>query len=482
MLISEELLHRIHDDELSMRTKASELFKNLDPHFIIPKLISLENHRIDKVRSAAHASLLEIFNSQLESEIPFIVLINALRIDQPLSPEDIGISTGDSDKKLENSQQILSFVPVWGEKVTQTVQQKILTFLIGKIFSNPSDAFLIHAMTRLSSIKGIYHHSEIIFGLILNQTKKKIQNDAFYFLSPLLILKTLPLECFPLESDNQVQLFNYCFQMQQNQINEIKKLAAEITSRFPIKMGFQRSFESFKKELISKNYEDSKVYLFSLCNMVMLSNQESSNFFQETIDFIFEKVFVIPCDFQSIQKVQLGCIDFFAAVIMKDLGGELLVKVLQIIESNKNETLSILMCHVITSTSRLLSKNQIIKFSENSMNSLISCSTKASSMVRCASLQSLLHLSYQLKASIFPFSTRLFNVTISSLKSTDSNVRLLGLKLFSALIVSREDIIQDHQNQFLEIQKLLGGLSMMDKDKEVRKLAENLVSTLFQNN
>jgi thymidylate kinase len=189
---------------------------------------------------------------------------------------------------------------------------------------------------------------------------------------------------------------------------------------------------------------------------------------------------VIPCVSQSIQKVQLGCIDFIAAVVMKDLEGELLGKVIQIIEKNENETLSVLMCHVMTSTSRLLSAKQMIKFSEISMKSLIKCSMKASSMVRCASLQSLLHFSYQLKASVFPYTTRLFDVTISALKSTDSNVRLLGLKLFSALLVSREDIIQDHQHQFLEIQKLLGGLSLMDNDSEVRKLAENLVSTLFQ--
>jgi hypothetical protein len=480
MLISEELLHRIHDDELSMRLKASELFKNLDPYFIIPKLLALESHRVDKVRSAAHASLLELFNSQLESEIPFIVLINALRLDQPLSPEDIGTFNLNGEKKLEKSQQILSFIPIWGEKVTKTVQQKILTFLIGKIFLNPSDALLIHAMTRLSAIKGIHQHAEMIFGLVLNQTKKTNQNDAFDFLSPLLILKTLPLECFPLESENQIQLFHYCFHMQQNQINEIKKLAAEITSRFPIQMGFQKSFESFKKDLISESYENSKVYLFSLCNMVMLSNDQHLDFFQETIDFIFEKVFVIPCVSQSIQKVQLGCIDFIAAVVMKDLEGELLGKVIQIIEKYENETLSVLMCHVMTSTSRLLSAKQMIKFSEISMKSLIKCSMKASSMVRCASLQSLLHFSYQLKASVFPYTTRLFDVTISALKSTDSNVRLLGLKLFSALLVSREDIIQDHQHQFLEIQKLLGGLSLMDNDSEVRKLAENLVSTLFQ--
>eukprot|EP01080_Neovahlkampfia_damariscottae_P000814 gene814-9064_t len=476
-MISNELLHRIHDEELSMRTKATELFKNLDPNFIIPKIVSLEGNRDEKVRSAAHASLLDIFNSKLDDENPFIILINTLNMDQPMSPDDIDIVNKNEEKKLELSQQILNFIPEWGQKISKITQEKILKFTIKKIFSNPSDALLIHVMTRISSIKGIESHSELIFKKIFEQTKIIDSNNAFEFISPLLILKTLPLGCFRYESVEQKKVFQYCFEMQKESINEIKKLSAEIVSRFPVEMGFELSFNTFSEKIKSKDYDEAKVYLFSLCNMVLISNSHLE-LFQQSSDYIFN-IFNIPCESISIQKVQLGCIDYIAAIVMKDLNQPLLLKVLDLLNSNQSDSLSVLMCHIITSTTRLLSKSEIIKFSEKVMKTLIKTALEYSNQVKCSSLQALLHLSFQLKSSIFPYSATLFMVIISSLKSFDSNVKLTGLKLLSSLLVSRDDILNDHMKQFEEIHKLLISLSMIDENVEVRKLAENLVS-LFQ--
>ena len=78
-LLASFLLARLHDEDLALRMNAVELFKRVEMEHIIPKLVSLEMHRNDTVRAAAHKSLLKILEYHTESPRVILLLIDAVR-------------------------------------------------------------------------------------------------------------------------------------------------------------------------------------------------------------------------------------------------------------------------------------------------------------------------------------------------------------------------------------------------------------------
>jgi hypothetical protein len=104
--LAEQLLLRLHDEELHLRTHTAELFAHVDPNYIIPRLVMLEMHKSDRVRSAAHVALIGCLchPNRTNSVDPFMILVNAIR--------DAGSVDVTSVKKtIQTPAEVLQLVP-----------------------------------------------------------------------------------------------------------------------------------------------------------------------------------------------------------------------------------------------------------------------------------------------------------------------------------------------------------------------------------
>jgi hypothetical protein len=77
--VADHLLQRLDDDELATRSHAAELFSQLEPEYIMPRIVGLELNRNEKIRSAAHLALTHILIHHTDSSHVFSVLIDAIR-------------------------------------------------------------------------------------------------------------------------------------------------------------------------------------------------------------------------------------------------------------------------------------------------------------------------------------------------------------------------------------------------------------------
>eukprot|EP01114_Cavostelium_apophysatum_P019972 TRINITY_DN6580_c0_g1_i1.p1 TRINITY_DN6580_c0_g1~~TRINITY_DN6580_c0_g1_i1.p1 ORF type:complete len:617 (-),score=110.98 TRINITY_DN6580_c0_g1_i1:15-1865(-) len=96
--LAEQLLLRISDEQLALRTQAAQLFANVDPVFIIPKLAQLTTHKDARTRSAADSALLSVLGKHSDVCGTIETLLDCLRqtsvspVVQPpkvISPADI---------------------------------------------------------------------------------------------------------------------------------------------------------------------------------------------------------------------------------------------------------------------------------------------------------------------------------------------------------------------------------------------------------
>ncbi len=99
----------------------------------------------------------------------------------------------------------------------------------------------------------------------------------------------------------------------------------------------------------------------------------------------------------------------------------------------------------------------------------------------CACIQSLMHMTYRMKTAVHPYTEIISRIIRDGIEANaPSLIKLNSLKLLSAVLVAREDVLTDYGSVFEIILQRLNGLSMMDSSDEVRKLALQLNQLLTQ--
>ena len=164
--------------------------------------------------------------------------------------------------------------------------------------------------------------------------------------------------------------------------------------------------------------------------------------------------------------------------------------------SSDSKTIPFRIClaNALTSTARSLTGEAVQRFSELTIQKL--CSFIQSRSLRkeggsidirvsCACLQCLFAQAFALNSNILPFVPNLIEAALVSLRwhaldSGQDNPSLFGLKLLSAILASRQDVLEGGSKYFEEILELLNSLaSDIEQDPGVREIASQILFSFF---
>ncbi|MCO5556930.1 hypothetical protein L7F22_010485 [Adiantum nelumboides] len=214
--VAVHLLKRLGDTELANRVEVSQLFSKLDPEFVLPALVQHVYSRDEKVRSAASSSIVSLLKDHTEPCVVLCVLLDSTRnllqsTQLPMHPGQIGVF----NKKLSSPDvdRIMRLIPSWACEVQEW--EGIIDVILRKMFSEPSNPVLPRFLSQISTqllnnASAVFQHvflcmagqtslSEDFIAKLMNEDGEfQARLDCFIFerLSPLLVLKVLPLAAF----------------------------------------------------------------------------------------------------------------------------------------------------------------------------------------------------------------------------------------------------------------------------------------------
>ena len=406
----------------------------------------------------------------------------------------------------------------------------LIDSLLQVVESAPSDPVLIFAMNKLSQMRIIQKASPYfitrVTNTISNQSKlnQNQLNQDFIFnrINPLLLLKTLPICVWSDDNqDPQVldHLCNLLFDRMTGEFefDDVRKLSAELCARLPFYQVFDRVIKELSvsaycvpfhfaincniQEAVTKsNFLIIKVFLFCICNLVLIRGENiiANQLYSRYVPLLFQ-LLQVPYSHKELEKVQMGCIDCMALTIksgfqyqfsqQKDEQQQqeqpiIISNLIQQIITNINsgtDSFRICMINTCTSACKYLALKELlilVRYVIQPLYKIVMMMANISYPVQCASLQSLMHMSVKIGTAIHPYSNDLLHATLHALKSPSDMVRLSGLKLLSALLVARDDMIVEYASLFMQVQKQLHSISLMDTHAQVRQLAHQLVKLI----
>ncbi|KAL2631187.1 hypothetical protein R1flu_015873 [Riccia fluitans] len=214
--IASHLFKRLGDTELTNRAEASALFASLDPSFTLPTLVELIYSPDAQVRSAASAGVLSILTRKSDQSKVIVELVDCItkfankRWTQTDAPKRMA-SDASSDTSALDIDRVIRLVPQWASKVKNW--SDIVHLLLKKMFDEPRNGVLPRFLSSISP--QLAENSHVLFPLLVKKFHEQSRftealiteaneddrealtsNLLFERLSPLLVLKVLPLRAF----------------------------------------------------------------------------------------------------------------------------------------------------------------------------------------------------------------------------------------------------------------------------------------------
>ncbi|KAH9302150.1 hypothetical protein KI387_013733, partial [Taxus chinensis] len=223
--IAKHLLDRLGDEELTNRVQASKLFAQLEPSFVLPALVRFVYSSDARVRSAASVALVAVLKGQSDPCNVISMLLDCVRntiqsVSLPKHPGQVGeqlypgSATSHSGPRLDVD-RIMHLVPKWSTVVQDW--DSLVKMLLSKMFAEPSNPIIPRFLGQISD--HLADVANIVFRLILSHMLKqqevnedmlskwkegrweedqdtRLDDILFDRLSPLLVLRVLPLKAF----------------------------------------------------------------------------------------------------------------------------------------------------------------------------------------------------------------------------------------------------------------------------------------------
>ncbi|KAL9645688.1 hypothetical protein ABK040_003421 [Willaertia magna] len=545
------LLKRFSDEDIQIRKCCSKIFSKLNPNYIIPLIIPFYLSKSEKERSCAHESLFHIMESNTETIDAYLVLVEVLRTFN-ITIDDNNDQKQQQQLKVrkELAERVMTFLPQYLIKLSPKKIEELAIELVKQFLEFSNDPTLVYILNKtlnvLLSIEGditiilseveynlkckletLYSILQIVLNTIEknkeiinnnNNTIMKIDKEIqeqliFKRLAPLLILRTLPQPIFTLITDNKLcqSIFNLLMNTiidKENEFDEIRKVSAEVSAKFPMNISMNYFLNEFYKYFELKDFNFIKLFLFCICQGLTVHEQEKDEilkyikgndlFYGKLIDLLKILPNMVNVDQQQeLLKLQYGCIDCIVIIInilYKYNSINLFIEnnILNNIKDNTNISFKICLINILTKSIQILPLKYKLNLSDKIVplfyniiiptnnNTLQNNTLQDNNTLICSCMQCLLHLTYQLKSSIHPYSKMILEIISKTISfNEDSKIRLSGLKLLSGILVAREDVIIDFKSIFeFEIFKKLIGLSKIENDIQVKKLAMELVKLL----
>ena len=211
------LLPRLGDESLFLRMRAARLFEQLEPAFILPRLVPHLLAQSAPLRAAAEEAALAALRGAGESTAA-AVLVDALR-DAPhaadagapvASPGDIGqlrptagagvaVDAQELKRAERTEERLLRVVRRWAGELRPEQWPGALHCVCTKFFSAAQDASSMKALKRLIAVEGAAVHVHVVLEAALVRLRalppakpNGAEIETFDRLRPLLLLSLLP--------------------------------------------------------------------------------------------------------------------------------------------------------------------------------------------------------------------------------------------------------------------------------------------------
>ncbi|PRP89845.1 hypothetical protein PROFUN_00187 [Planoprotostelium fungivorum] len=511
--LSAHLLERLGDEELTLRVSTGKLFANLPASETVPALVrNCCLSRDARLYSASEKALMELLSGHTDIPGTVEVLLECLKSAKNLDhsanqsvdvdPSNIGAKNEISstthtvpqnpgmiganyrpkvrdDDLKEFCERVFRLIPSWSSSLPHHVWKDLLPSLLSKFFSDPQDSVVLSFMTKLAGDGGM-------------------ENDVilFYRIRPLLLLRLLPIQIFSsvrtddLQRDIHVSgLIDRLITVTENPSEfpqVVRKLSAEILGRIhPSVTGHtitQRIYDILTR---NDDIQSSKLWLYSLCNMLSIYNYENREVLQEQEN---SRNWMEETGNEEIAKLQMGVVDCMSLILQCSLVNENLQNipgtdhslVLYLLDhvkrhcedtspsgrliytfgifANAAKTMSISTLKKLTSTSFIIMGDIIIK-------------SHADAVIKSQAFQVLFHMGFFLKGEVQPWKRDLLDISMDAIQHKHPRIRFNALKLLGIPLSEPEGLFEEEE-KFFRLQMSLQSIANMDASEESRKLAE----------
>ncbi|XP_030518684.2 uncharacterized protein LOC115732156 [Rhodamnia argentea] len=554
--IANGLLRCLSDGDCKIRELASDSLSNMEPAIVLPRLVRILYTSDRTLQSSARKAFIGMLRSHKQKcEVIFMLLDCLSNLNSSLEiTKTTGEKLGESNLEAD---QVLRLTPEWSDSVEDW--KTLVGSLIDKMFSEPSNAVLVRFLSYISEHLAdakdmVLHHillcmqgqKEVDKSLLaLRDTSnsasydaERMQKSLFERLSPLLILRILPLRVF--DDLNSSILYGQLLNQDSVHANagagiiddgcvaalllkrafsniefeDVRKLAAELCGRlYPLVL----------LPIIRFHLEDAachqdilkiKACLFSVCTSLVVRGRDPSfdPVMLEIIKFLEEVLRWPSLDGDDVSKAQHGCIDCLALMICGELQSPEsfsdfdLRKITFSRGKGKTVSCSVLshvICQLIAneveSTSGFSNEPPVLPFRLCMANVLISVCQKTAeggkksfsqkaipvlihsieairdAEIRAACIQVLFSAVYHLKSAVLPYSSDLLKLSLKYLEEGTEKERMAAAKLVASLMASEDAILVSISGGLVEARSVLLTLSRSDPSKVVRETCKKLV-------
>ncbi|XP_057488030.1 uncharacterized protein LOC130774052 isoform X2 [Actinidia eriantha] len=350
--IANHLLERLGDEELVIRAQASNLIAIMDPSLVLPALLGLvysSNEIVQSSASNTFVAMLKYHNQKFEV---LCMLLNCLgNLCQIPDLPEASSDRGKGGSKLD-ADRVLELIPQWSESVEDW--NLLIEPLIDKLFAEPSNAIIVKFLSYIS--EHLADAADVVFHCLLLHSRQqnewesqncginnpaKSEHSLFDHLSPLLIIRLLPLRVFNnLDSSlvygelrNQDRgyfdvndakciagiLLKRAFD--KFEFDDVRKLAAELCGRIHPQVLYPIIASQLDHAVNAHDVLKIKACLFSLCTSLVVRGRDSIQHLAVLkIRNTIETVLLWPSlDRDEVSKAQHGCIDCLALMICTEL-------------------------------------------------------------------------------------------------------------------------------------------------------------------
>ncbi|KAF8044007.1 hypothetical protein BT93_A2094 [Corymbia citriodora subsp. variegata] len=553
--IANGLLRCLNDGDCTIRELASDSLSNLEPSIVLPRLVHILYTSDRTLQSSARKAFIGMLRSHKQKSGVILMLLDCLSnlnssLEIPKTTEEKLV-----ESKLE-ADQVLRLTPEWSDSVEDW--KTLVGSLIDKMFSEPSNAVLVRFLSYISEhladakdlvldrIQLCMHRQKEVDKSLptinsASYDQERMQKSLFERLSPLLILKILPLRVFNdlsssvlygqllnqdsmhanagagIIDDDCVAAFLLKRAFSNTEFEDVRKLAAELCGRlYPLVLLPIICFH-LEDAVCHQDILRIKACLFSVCTSLVVRGRDPT--FDPVMLKIIKFLEVVLCwpslDGDDVSKAQHGCIDCLALMICGELQSPELFsdftlrKITFSRGKGKTGSCSVLghvICQLIAnevdSTSGLSNEPPALPFQLCMANVLISASQKIAeggkksfsqkaipvlihsmevildAEIRAACIQVLFSAVYHLKSAVLPYSYDLLKLSLKYLKEGAEKERMAAAKLAASLMASEDAILVSISGGLVEARSVLSTLSRTDPSKDVRETCKRLMCIL----
>ncbi|WCJ33914.1 ARM repeat superfamily protein [Euphorbia peplus] len=544
--ITNQLLECLNDEQLAICQQASNLLSVIDPSSVLPALVYLicSSDEVQLYACSTFTAMLKYNNQKPE------VICMVLDCLSNLSPSLDHLCNTESKGSKGAIERVFKLIPEWSKSVQNW--NSLVGPLIDKMFAEPENATIIRFLSCISDHLEGAADTLLSHVLLHMKTQKRISKDLisgwesrsitsedsvkmkqllFERLSPLLIVRLLPLKVFSdpnlhimygePTTDNITQVSEYgeieivdecvaSFLLQRalskHEFEDVRKLAAELCGRVHPKILFPIVSSVLECAIESHQILQIKACLFSICtSLVVRCGDSAFHPVTHQIRKTIQEILLWPSlDGDEVSKAQHGCIDCLALMICAEQqalqssqDSTLGYVVHQLTNDNKESPVSIssngnceletpfplsfrlCMANSLISACQKISDSAKKPFAETTIPKLISSAEMITDPeIRAACVQVLFSAVYHLKCAVLPYSPDLLRISLRFLQKGTEKERMSGAKLMTSLMGSEETILGNIAGGLVEARQALTSISSSDMSHDLQKVCKNLLACL----